>query len=76
MKENKDTFESKLKKLEDIVAELEAENVSVDNSVKLFEEGSILAAELAKKLKDVKGKIEVLKEKQGELFAETFEPEK
>lgn len=69
----KDNFEAKLKKLEDIVEQLEAENVDIDNSVKLFEEGSVLAAELAKKLKDVKGKIEILKEKQGELFAESFE---
>ncbi len=69
----KETFEAKLKKLEKIVSELEAENIDIDNSVKLFEEGSLLAGELTKKLKDVKGKIEVLKEKQGELFAEPFE---
>lgn len=73
MKEN---FEAKLKKLETIVSELEDENIDIDNSVKLFEEGSLLAAGLSKKLKEIKGKIEILKEKQGELFADVFEDDK
>ena len=72
----KDSFESKLKKLEKIVGDLEAENIDIDNSVKLFEEGSLLVEDLTKKLKEIKGKIEILKEKQGELFAEPFEDEK
>ncbi|WP_428897291.1 exodeoxyribonuclease VII small subunit [Parelusimicrobium proximum] len=66
-------FESKLKKLEEIVEELEDEKTDLDKSVKLFEEGSALAAELSKQLKEIKFKVSQLKEKQGELFTEEFD---
>ena len=69
-------FETKLKKLEKIVEELEDEKTDLDKSVKLFEEGSLLASELAGKLKEIKFKVTQLKEKQGQLFEEPFEDEK
>lgn len=68
-------FETKLKKLEKIAASLEDEKTDLDASVKLFEEGSALAADLTKQLKDIKFKVSVLKEKQGSLFTEPFENE-
>jgi exodeoxyribonuclease VII small subunit len=68
-------FETKLKKLEKITAELEDEKTDLDKSVKLFEEGSALAAELSAKLKEIKFKVEKLKEKQGVLFTAPFDEE-
>ncbi|WP_424245607.1 exodeoxyribonuclease VII small subunit [Elusimicrobium posterum] len=69
----KDGFESKLKKLEKIVAELEDEKTGLDNSVKLFEDGAKLAKELSASLKEIKFKVDLLKEQNGELFTEPFE---
>lgn len=60
-KENKNEFELKLKKLEDIVLKLENENTSLEEAIKLFEEGVNISKELNEKLLEIKGKIEVIK---------------
>ncbi len=39
MKENKTTFETSLKRLEEIVSSLEKGNVSLEDAISLFEEG-------------------------------------
>ncbi|MGB2578412.1 exodeoxyribonuclease VII small subunit [Elusimicrobium simillimum] len=67
------TFEAKLKRLEKIVADLEAEKTGLDNSVVLFEEGIKLAKDLSSSLKEIKFKVSVLKEENGELFAAPIE---
>ena len=61
MKNNKKTFEEKLKRLQEIVRILENENTSLEESIKLFEEGVEISKELNEKLIEVKGKIEVIK---------------
>lgn len=60
-KENKENFETKLKKLEDIVLKLENEETPLEESIKLFEEGVNISKELNEKLIEIKGKIEVIK---------------
>ncbi len=60
-KENKENFETKLKKLEEIVSKLENEETPLEESIKLFEEGVIISKELNEKLIEIKGKIEVIK---------------
>lgn len=60
-KENKENFETKLKKLEEIVLKLESEETPLEDSIKLFEEGVNISKELNEKLIQIKGKIEVIK---------------
>ena len=60
MKNNID-FESALLELENIVNKLEAGNVGLNESIKLYEEGIVLSELCTKMLNDAKQKIEVIK---------------
>ncbi|MBP7796207.1 MAG: exodeoxyribonuclease VII small subunit [Elusimicrobiales bacterium] len=77
MKEWKnENFELKLKRLEEIVSILENDEVSLDESLKLFEEGVSISKELNDKLIEVKGKIEVIKkDAEGKIKLEDFDDE-
>lgn len=67
-------FEEALKKLEEIVAEMESGELSLDNSMKKYEEGIKLSRFCTKKLKEAQKKIEILiKDGDGGLAAEPFE---
>ena len=69
------TFEDKLKELKKIVDKLEAGNISLDDSLKQFEEGTKLLGECYKSLEKYQKKIQVLTEDStGELKLEDFEP--
>lgn len=69
-------FETALKKLEDIVRRLEGGALSLDDSLKAFEEGVKHAAFCTKKLDEAERKVEVLlKRKDGSFTREPFEPE-
>ena len=69
-------FETALKKLEDIVRRLEGGALSLDDSLKAFEEGVKHAAFCTKKLDEAERKVEVLlKRKDGSFSREPFEPE-
>lgn len=61
------TFEASIERLEAIVSQLEAGSVSLEESVKLYEEGLTLAKDCTLKLENAKQKIieidEYLKEK-------------
>ncbi len=46
-------FEEAIKRLEEIVKKLEAGEVSLDDSIKLYEEGLELSVKLQNKLKEV-----------------------
>ncbi len=54
------TYESAVKRLEEIVAALENKETPLDESVKLFEEGTKLAAFCNDKLKNAKQKVTML----------------
>lgn len=54
------TYESAVKRLEEIVGILEKNEVSLDESMKLFEEGTKLTAYCSKKLQEAEQKITVL----------------
>jgi len=71
----KNNFESKLQRLEEIVAKLEEEQTDLDASVKLFEEGIALSKEMTEKLQEVKFKVTALKKKGTQLLTEPFEAE-
>ena len=51
------TYEQAIKRLDEIVSLLERNNVSLDESLNLFEEGTKLTAFCSKKLSEAKQKI-------------------
>ncbi|MGI6644289.1 MAG: exodeoxyribonuclease VII small subunit [Bacilli bacterium] len=59
-KEEKMTFEEKLKRLEVIVETLEHETLDLAKSMALYEEGVNLGKELTKELEEAKIKIETI----------------
>ncbi|MDD5622094.1 MAG: exodeoxyribonuclease VII small subunit [Actinomycetota bacterium] len=60
MKIDKMSFEESIKKLEEIVRELEDENISLEESMEKFESGIKLSSNCLKKLNEAEGKIEEL----------------
>ena len=64
------SFEELMEKLEEITTKLEKEQISLDDSVKLFEEGMNISKECNKKLEEAEKRITMLVEtKEG--FEET-----
>ena len=75
--QKKPDFEQSLTRLEEIVRKLESANLSLDDAMKLFEEGVQLSRDCQKQLEQAEGKVEILMKKAGgELVAESFDPEK
>ena len=70
---SKENFEESMKKLEQIVTELENGNLSLDESMNKFEEGMKVAKQCNNILESAEKKITILLEKDGELKEETFE---
>ena len=71
------TFEHSLKELETIVDKLEKGDLTLEESLKLFEEGVGLSAACKKELEAAEGKVQMLiKQRDGPLKAEPFPPEK
>jgi exodeoxyribonuclease VII small subunit len=69
-----DKFEASLKKLEEIVKRLEAGSLTLEDSLKAFEEGVKLAAFCSGRLDDAERRVEILlKQKDGSLKREPFE---
>ena len=63
-------FESSLKRLEKIVGKLEEGDLSLDETLKLFEEGIGLSQDCQKQLEEAENKVEVLlKKADGKLVA-------
>ncbi|MBW1708689.1 MAG: exodeoxyribonuclease VII small subunit [Deltaproteobacteria bacterium] len=72
-KEDELTFEKGLGRLEQLVEDLESEELNLDKSLSLFEEGIKLARNLNKKLDQVEQKLELLlKNDNGELVSDNF----
>jgi exodeoxyribonuclease VII small subunit len=67
------SFEESLTKLEEIVARLERGDLSLEDSVNLFEEGTRLSADCRKQLEEAEGKVEMLvKQRDGSMKREPF----
>lgn len=72
----KPDFERSLARLEEVVRKLESPQLSLDEAMKLFEEGVGLSGECQKQLEEAEGRVEILlKKADGKLAAEPFEPE-
>lgn len=72
---SKENFEESMKKLENIVVELEDGKLNLDESIKKFEEGMETAKQCNRILEDAEKKITILLEKDGELKEEEFDAE-
>jgi exodeoxyribonuclease VII small subunit len=69
-------FERSLARLEEVVRRLESPQLSLDDAMKLFEEGVTLTRECQKQLEQAEGRVEILlKKADGKIAAEPFEPE-
>lgn len=68
----KKTFESALTRLEQITEELEDGELSLDSSLKKFDEGIKLASYCREQLTKARAKVELLIEKDGKLATAPF----
>ncbi len=72
----KPDFEKSLARLEEVVRRLESPQLSLDEAMKLFEEGVVLSHECQKQLEEAEGRVEILlKKADGKMVAESFESE-
>ena len=63
-KKTEQTFEEKLSRLNEIVEKVENTTLSLEDAMKLYEEGNALIKELQKSLDEAETKIQVIKDKQ------------
>ena len=68
-------FEDVLKKLEDITNKLEKESLTLDESVKLFEEGTELSKICNEILENAEKRITILLNENGEIKEDSFTAE-
>ena len=72
---SKEKFEEALEKLEEIVRRMEAGEMTLEESLKAFEEGIKLARLCAKKLDEADRRVELLLRQEGELVTKPFAEE-
>ena len=60
------SFEEKMQRLEEIVDKIQTNEISLDNSINLFEEGTVLIQSLNKELHQAEEKVKILLTKNGE----------
>ncbi|MEI9969307.1 MAG: exodeoxyribonuclease VII small subunit [Terracidiphilus sp.] len=71
------SFEQSLKKLETIVEQLEKGDLTLEDSLKLFEQGVGLSAACKQELDAAEGKVQILvKQRDGSSKPETFSTDK
>ncbi len=70
------TFEGSLKRLEEIVSQLEGDKLDLEHSLEIFEEGVKLVRFCASRLDEAERRIEILlADNEGRLYAEPFPEE-
>jgi exodeoxyribonuclease VII small subunit len=70
---SRERFEDTFKKLETIVNKLESGDLSLEDSMKLFEEGMRLSRVCSEKLSEIQKRVEILmKTEDGELTPRPF----
>ncbi|MBW2147673.1 MAG: exodeoxyribonuclease VII small subunit [Deltaproteobacteria bacterium] len=76
MKKNHESFEEALEKLEAIVHQMDRGELTLDESLKAFEEGVRLSRLCISMLDEAEAKVEALmKDPQGQLRTEPYRPE-
>ena len=71
----KDKFEESLARLEDIVRKMEAGDMTLEESLKAFEEGIKLLRFCSSKLEETERRVEMLLEKENSLQVKRFQGE-
>lgn len=75
MSKNEENFEELMEKLEEITGRLETDKLSLDESVKLFEEGMKISKQCNEKLEDAEKRITMLLKTSEGVKEENFVPE-
>ena len=70
-KKNKNSFENDLQRLEEISSLLESENIGLDDSLALYEEGVKLSKDCLQTLKKAELKITELRNELGKIASES-----
>ena len=70
---DKETFEEKIKDLEDIAKKLESGELNLDDSMKEFEKGMKISKECTKILDDAEKKIMILVNEDGDIKENKYE---
>jgi exodeoxyribonuclease VII small subunit len=70
MAKKKENYESKMKRLEEILSQMEGSELTLDESMTKYEEGMSLYRELYKLLEEAEGKIKVLNKDEEVDFVE------
>ena len=74
MAKEKKSFEKSLNELEEIVEKLERGEMSLDDSIEIFQKGVTLSKDLSKMLDEIEKKITILVENEnGEVKEEDFQ---
>lgn len=74
-KKEEENFEELMTKLEEITNKLEKEQLSLDDSMKLFEEGIEISKKCNFKLEDAEKRITILINQNDDIKEENFKPE-
>jgi exodeoxyribonuclease VII small subunit len=69
---SKEKFEEALEKLEEIVRRMEAGEMTLEESLRAFEEGIKLSRLCAKKLDEADRRVDLLLRQEGELVTKSF----
>lgn len=72
MKKEDISFEELVTKLEDVTNKLEKDNLNLDESIKLFEEGMEISKKCNKRLEEAEKKITILLQDGEEVKEENF----
>lgn len=75
MPDEKQSFESSLDELEKVVKQLEAGDLPLEQSLKLFEQGMALSESCRKQLEDAETRVEALVKRNGKIQVEPFRHE-
>lgn len=68
------SFETSMRELREIVDKLQSGNLPLEDSIKLFQEGTKLIVYSHKKLDEIQKKVKILiEEKDGELLTKDFD---
>ena len=73
MAEKKESFEQSLERLETLVNQMESGELSLEDMIKHFEEGTALVDRCSKRLNEVEQKIEKLVKSKDSFTEEPFE---
>ena len=65
-------FEASLDRLEQLVAQMEEGDLTLEESLKVFEQGVKLTRDCQQALQEAEQKVQILMEQNGELIAEPF----